>query len=248
MDPPAFAHLPLILNADGSKMSKRDQGAAVHEYAERGFLPPAVVNFTALLGWSPKDDAEVLSTTDLVDRFSLEGVNRSPSRFDWDKCQWLNQQHLMALQPAAFAEEARPYVESAGLRLDGTYPAMAASVQEKVRLLTEVPDAIEFYFAGKLVFDDEALARVRRNEEAPSLLRALAGNLASLADWSGASNAIATTAAELGAKPGQLMFPLRVALSGRSAGPALDDMLAILGREESIRRIEHAARELEDDE
>ena len=95
VEPPRYAHVPLILNPDGSKMSKRDQGAALHEYPERGFLPEAVVNFLALLGWSPKDDREVFSPSELIERFSLESVNRSPSRFDWGKCMWLNQQHLL---------------------------------------------------------------------------------------------------------------------------------------------------------
>ena len=108
--PPAYAHIPLILNADGSKMSKRDQGAAVHEYGERGFLPSAVSNFIALLGWSPKDDDEIFSLAELVERFSLEGVNRSPSRFDWDKCQWLNQQHLMAVSYTHLPLPTTPYV------------------------------------------------------------------------------------------------------------------------------------------
>ncbi|NNC88000.1 MAG: glutamate--tRNA ligase, partial [Akkermansiaceae bacterium] len=108
--PPSYAHIPLILNADGSKMSKRDQGAAVAEYPERGFLPAAVVNFMALLGWSPKDDAEVFTPAELVRRFSLDAVNRSPARFDWEKCRWLNQQHLMQLSPESLAAAARPFM------------------------------------------------------------------------------------------------------------------------------------------
>ncbi|MDP6208443.1 MAG: glutamate--tRNA ligase family protein, partial [Roseibacillus sp.] len=143
--PPAYAHIPLIMNADGSKMSKRDQGAAVHEYQERGFLPAAVNNFIALLGWSPKDDDEIFSAPELVERFSLEAVNRSPSRFDWDKCQWLNQQHLMALPPDEFAAAAKPHVERSGFTMTGDYEAMAASVQEKVQTLSEVAGMIDFY-------------------------------------------------------------------------------------------------------
>jgi glutamyl-tRNA synthetase len=245
VDPPAYAHIPLILNSDGSKMSKRDTGAAVHEYPERGFLPSAVVNFIALLGWSPKDDTEVFSTTDLVERFSLEAVNRSPARFDWDKCRWLNQQHLLQLAPADFAEAARPYVEQSGLPVTDRFPAMAASIQEKVQLLSEVPEAIDFFAAGDPALDPEALAKVRANEAAPVLLDALAAHLAAIGDWSAAPAAIPATATAQGAKPGQLMFPLRVALSGRTAGPSLDAMLAILGSEESIRRIRRLAQELQ---
>ncbi len=236
--PPAYAHIPLILNADGSKMSKRDQGAAVHEYQERGFLPTAVNNFIALLGWSPKDDDEIFSSSELVERFSLETVNRSPSRFDWDKCQWLNQQHLMALPSAKFAAAAKPHVERSGIAMTGDYEAMAASVQEKVQTLTEVAGMIGFYIELPPA-EEEVMAKVRKNSEAPTLLGELAKRLQELSesDWSQAPDSIAATADANGIKPGKLMFPLRVALSRRAAGPGIDDMLAILGKEESIRRI-----------
>lgn len=235
-DPPAYAHIPLILNADGSKMSKRDQGAAVHEYQERGFLPAAVNNFIALLGWSPKDADEIFSSGELVERFSLESVNRAPSRFDWDKCQWLNQQHLMALSPSEFAAAAEPHVKGSGISMTADYEAMAASVQEKVQTLNEVADMIDFYLELPPA-DEEILGKVRKNSDASTLLNELADRLEKLSDWSHPSDSISATAEAHGIKPGKLMFPLRVALSRRAAGPGLDDMLAILGKEESIRRI-----------
>ena len=235
--PPEYAHIPLILNADGSKMSKRDEGAAVHEYPQRGFLPAAVVNFIALLGWSPKDDDELFSPAALIERFSLDGVNRSPSRFDWDKCMWLNQQHLLKLTPVAFADAARPVVAAAGIAIPDNFTAIAASVQEKVQLLSEVPDAIGFYLTDGVVFDPAALEKLRGNALAPSLLAKLVDNFIALDDWSEAKSTIGATAKAEGAKPGQLMFPVRVALSGRTGGPDLDDMLQILGRDESLKRI-----------
>lgn len=235
--PPAYAHIPLILNADGSKMSKRDKGAAVHEYPERGFLSEAVVNFIALLGWSPKDEREIFPLTELIERFSLEGVNRSPSRFDWDKSLWLNQQHLLQLSPEKFATAATPYLASAGLETPDKFPAMAASVQEKVHLLTEVPEAIRFYLGEGVEFDPRALEKLAANARAPELLKVLAESFRTLPDWSTAQETIGTTAKAKGAKPGQLMFPLRVALSGRTGGPDLGAILAILGRDEAVRRI-----------
>ena len=235
-DPPAYAHIPLILNADGSKMSKRDQGAAVHEYQERGFLPAAVNNFIALLGWSSKDADEIFSSAELVERFSLESVNRAPSRFDWDKCQWLNQQHLMALSPSEFATAAEPHVRGSGISMTADYEAMAASVQEKVQTLTEVAGMIDFYLELPPA-DEEILGKVRKNTDAFTLLNELADRLGELGDWSQPADSISATAEAHGIKPGKLMFPLRVALSRRAAGPGLDDMLAILGKEESIRRI-----------
>ena len=151
--------------------------------------------------------------------------------------------------PAAFAAAAKPYVEKAKIAVTDRYPAMAASVQEKVPTLADVPGAIDFYLDLPEA-DEETLAKARKNEDAPLLLAALAEKLKVLDDWSQAKEAkeakeaIGATAAEHEVKAGKLMFPLRVALSGRSAGPSLDDMLAILGKDESIRRIEHMAGQL----
>lgn len=243
---PRYAHLPLILNADGSKMSKRDKGAAVAEYPRQGFLPEAVVNFMALLGWSPKNVEEVLSMAELRERFSLEGVNRAPARFDWEKCRWLNQQHLMQMPPGDLAAAAGSFMAEASLPTPPNFTAMAASVQDKVQLLSEIPDAVSFYLDEEVAFEDDALHKIRKNAEAPRLLALLAERLRSLEDWDEAKGAVAETAKAAGAKPGQLMFPLRVALTGRSGGPDLAAVLEVLGREESIRRIESATRELQE--
>ena len=244
--PPAYAHIPLILNADGSKMSKRDAGAAVADYPRHGFLPAAVVNFLALLGWSPKSDEEIFTLAELVDRFSLENVNRSPARFDAEKCAWVNQQHLLRLDPADFAAAAKPFVEEAGLPLGESYPAAAAAVREKVRLLSEVPAALDFLLLDVIETEPEALEKVRQNAQAATLLAALAENLAALEDWSAdsAKHAIGETAKAHGAKPGQLMFPTRVALSGKAGGPDLGEILAILGRERSAARVRELAAAL----
>ncbi len=225
--PPEYAHVPLILNRDGSKMSKRDQGAALGDYPEQGFLPEGVVNFLTLLGWSPKDEDEIFSPAELIEKFSLEGVNRSPARFDPDKCTWVNQQQILRMSPADFV---------AACDSDAT-PAMLESIQEKVSLLSEVPNAVAFYLDKNYPIEEETLAKVSKNEAAKPLLTALAETYEGLADWSLAKEQIGATAKENGAKPGQLMFPLRVALSGKSGGPDLGAILEILGQQECIHRI-----------
>ena len=225
--PPAYAHIPLILNSDGSKMSKRDEGAAVGDYPRQGFLSDAVVNFIALLGWSPKDESEIFSPAQLIEKFSLENINRSPGRFDIEKCKWVNQQHLLKFSTEEF---------TAACNSDAT-PAMLASVQEKVSLLTEVPDAVAFYLDPDYPIANDALDKVKKNQAAGKLLTALAVTFTDLSDWSEAKSSIGDTAKENGAKPGQLMFPLRVALSGKSGGPDLGAILEILGQEECVRRI-----------
>lgn len=224
---PEYAHLPLILNADGSKMSKRDEGAALGDYPANGFLPTAVMNFLALLGWSPKDETEIFDPNSLIDQFSLAAVNRSPARFDSAKCRWVNQQHLLNLSPDDFVA----LVDS-----DAT-PAMLLSIQEKVSLLTDIPAAVAFYLDPEFPIDAEALDKVKGNELAATLLSNLADDFSQLEDWSGAKEQIGITAKDQGAKPGQLMFPLRIALSGKTGGPDLGDILGILGQKECFRRL-----------
>lgn len=246
IEPPQYAHIPLILNGDGSKMSKRDEGAAVGDYPKQGFVPGAVVNFLALLGWNPKTEEEIFTMSELIDRFSLENINRSPARFDPEKCAWINQQHLLTLTPQDFAEAARPFVEAAGLRANDRYPAAATAVRDKVRLLSEVPAALDFLLLDDIAIDEEPLAKVRNNAAAKDLLSALAETFAGLEDWSAdaAKHAIGDTATAHGAKPGQLMFPTRVALSGKGGGPDLGDILAILGKDESVKRVRHFCQKL----
>jgi glutamyl-tRNA synthetase len=239
VEPPAYAHIPLILNEDGSKMSKRDAGAAVGDYPQRGFVPSAVFNFLALLGWNPKTEEEVFQIDQLIERFSLEQVNRAPARFDLEKCEWLNQQHLQQLETSEFADAARPFVEKAGLPIGPAYPAAIGAIREKVRLLSEVPGTLDFLLQEGFDIDADALAKVLKNEAAMDLLSALAGAFEAAQGWSSelAKDLIGQTAKEHGAKPGQLMFPTRVALSGKGGGPDLGDILGILGQEACARRL-----------
>jgi glutamyl-tRNA synthetase len=236
--PPQYAHIPLILNPDGSKMSKRDAGAAVGDYPKQGFLSEAVVNFIALLGWSSKSDDEIFTLTELIDRFSLEAINRAPARFDFEKCKWVNQQHIAKISTETFADLAKPFVEAENLPITENYPAVIAAVKEKVRLLSEVPAAIDFLITDTAAQDAEAVTKAKGNPNS-AFLPALAEHMATLTEWSAdiAKEAIGEVAAANGTKPGQLMFPVRVALSGRVHGPDLGDVFVILGKERTLARL-----------
>jgi glutamyl-tRNA synthetase len=207
-------------------------------------LPDAVFNFLTLLGWSAKDDSEVMPVSEIIERFSLDGIVRSPAKFDVEKCEWLNQQHQMKLTPEQFTDASAPFVTAAGFTLPDNFNAIAASVQEKVKRLTEVPAAIAFYLNNDFPLDPEMLDKVRKNEAANDLLTRLAEAFASLDDWSEAKSTIGATAKANGSKPGQLMFPTRIALSGQGGGPDLGDILDILGQEECVRRIKRAVETL----
>ncbi len=239
MEPPKYAHIPLILNPDGSKMSKRDEGAAVGDYPRQGFLASAVVNFIAMLGWSPKNDEEIFSIDELVSRFSLEQVNRAPARFDLEKCRWVNQQHVMKLDVAEFARVAKPFVEEAGLPIDGAFESVMAAVKDKVRVLSDVPKMVDFLLCDELVYDGEAMAKAGSNAAVWSVFEDLAARFEGIQDWSAdaAKAALAEAAAAAGVKAGQMMFPLRVALTGRGQGPDMGDVLSILGKSRSVERV-----------
>jgi len=238
--PPKYAHIPLIQNQNGSKMSKRDQGAAVGDYPRQGFVAPALVNFLALLGWSPKTEEEIFTLEDLTQRFSLEAVNRAPARFDVEKCAWMNQQHLLRMSDEDFAKAAAVVVAEAGLPVGDDFSVLAKMVKEKVRLLSELPDAVRFLLEDEFAYDVAAVEKVKSNAQAAASLTAMTAHFSAVAEWSSdaAKESIAATAAELGVKAGQLMFPLRVALSGKSGGPDLGEMLAYLGRERSVSRLQ----------
>lgn len=243
---PHYAHLPLILNADGSKMSKRDAGAAVGDYPRQGFLPGAVVNFMALLGWSPKTDEEIFTLAELAERFALENVNRAPGRFDYEKCKWLNQQHLLALSVEDFSVAAEPFVRAAGLPVPANFAAVMGVVKDKVRLLGDVPGAVDFLLGDEFAYDAEAVVKVRGQAAAKTGLVRLAERFDQVSDWSAdtAKAALHETAHAAGIKPGALMFPLRVALSGRAHGPDLGDMLQLLGRDRCTARVRRFSRML----
>ena len=243
---PQYAHIPLILNADGSKMSKRDAGAAVGDYPRQGFLPDAVVNFIALLGWNPKTDEEIFTPAELVERFSLENVNRSPGRFDLEKCGWVNQQHISKLDAAGFAAAARPFVVAAGLPVPDDFTAVAAAVKDKVRLFSEVPAAVDFLLRDEFDYDDAAVEKVRANPAAREVLQSCADAFDAIDAWSAdaAKAALGEAAKAAGIKPGQMMFPLRVCLSGRGQGPDIGDILTLLGKERCAARVRRLVAKL----
>ncbi len=243
---PKYAHIPLILNPDGSKMSKRDEGAAVSDYPRQGFLSSAVVNFITLLGWSSKTEREIFTLPELAAIFTLDNVNRSPARFDLEKCKWVNQQHLLPMSVADFALAARPFVEAENLPIPENFQAVVAAVKDKVRLLGEVPAAINFLLIDDFAFDNEAVTKVRGNAAAGGMLVSLAESFEKIDEWSAelAKEALNDVAKAAEAKAGQLMFPLRIALSGRAHGPDLGDILNLLGQDRCVTRVRNFAQSL----
>jgi len=242
IEPPRFAHIPLILNRDGSKMSKRDEGSSIATYIEEGYAPEAVRNYLCLLGWSPKDNREKLDIEETIQLFDLEKVNRRNASFDLDKCNWLNYQYLAQMPVSRFRELSLPFIEKAGIQVaDETYLTdVLKLVQEKIKFLKDVPDWIGYFFIENYEYDPEAVAKTFGGAGVMSRLSKLRETYQAMAEWKAEAleNALKTLAKSIPCKTGELIHPTRLAVSGRSFGPSLYHMLEVLGRERVLARLE----------
>jgi len=254
---PEFAHLPLLLAPDGSKLSKRRHGpvVSVTTYRDAGFLPHAFVNFLSLLGWSPKDDREFMSREELVAAFSLEGINKSNAVVNFTqeqpfdpKALWLNAEHLRALPPEELASRLEPYLEAAGYRFDrAKLLAVVPLIRERIRTLKEAVAVADFFFLQELApypsedlipsKGDGKLARAALEQARRTLERIDFRREVLEAE-------LRSAAAAMGVKAGQLFHPIRVAVCGRKAAPPLFETLEVLGRETCLRRIDQALERL----
>lgn len=248
VEPPAYAHIPLILNPDGSKMSKRDRGASVQGYQVEGFVPEALVNYLSLLGWTPASGNEVFSMADAATQFELSEVHRSNARYDLRKLEHFQFEHVRRMAPDRFVGLGREVLARKGINLDA-FPAdyvrdALLSVQEKGKLLSELLGWVDFYFHADdaVRIEPEAAAKALTPEG-----RAMAGKLASRfaarEDFGAAALEadLKALAAELGVKAGTLVQPCRVACTGRLVGPSLYHLMEILGRERVLSRLRRAA-------
>lgn len=243
--PPRFAHIPLILNLDGSKMSKRDQGASLNTYLEGGYLPEAVRNYLCLLGWSPKDNREKLELDEVVRLFELEKVHRKNAAFDLDKCIWLNGEYVRELSDERFQQLGRQALKKAGIDLSRFSPDYVRAALEtckgKFKLFSELPAYCGFYFIDDVQYNPEGVAKHFVPENKPHLV-AVREAFAAVEKFDAASleAALKATAAQLGVKVGALVHPTRLAVTGSNAGPSLYHLLEILGKEKVLARLDLA--------
>jgi glutamyl-tRNA synthetase len=241
-DVPVYAHVPNVLGEDGRKLSKRHGAVTVDDFREKGYLPEALVNFLALLGWSYDDRTTIMTRGELLERFTLERVGASPATFDYEKLEWMNGVYLRALTPEEYAERLVAYLKEEGIDWDENLVRRAAPlVQDKIATLGEFPDFAGFLFRD--VEPDPALldggggmlenAEMVLSELEPFTAEAIEAALRELAG-------------RLELKPRQAFQPIRVAVTGSRVSPGLFESLELLGREESLARIDAARRSLVD--
>lgn len=243
---PQYAHIPLILNPNGSKMSKRDEGASIGEYIRSAFVPEAVRNYLCLLGWSPKDDREILPIDEVERLFDLGNVNRANARFDLRKLVWMNGQYLRALSPRAIRELAQPLLAAAGLADASADPAHTEAViglfREKLQRADELPGRAVYFFKDDYPVEPDAAARLADPANRENL-RLLVPAFESLGEFTAAATEVAVRdlAAKSGLKAAAFIHPCRAAVSGCTAGPSLFHMLEVLGRETTLIRLRSAS-------
>jgi glutamyl-tRNA synthetase len=255
IEPPRFGHMPLVLGMDRSKMSKRYGAASVTDFANLGYLPEALINFLALLGWSFDDKREIFSLEELVQHFSLDRLGKTGGAFNIEKLDWMNGYYIRQLTIDDLLNRSLPFLKKADLLPEGEVPAETLDylkkimplVQERLKRLNELPELVSFFLEKTIEYDETTLiqkgmdregtlkAITRANEELHKLgefdVPVMEAALRGLAD-------------EMGLKPGQLFGTLRVAITGRSVAPPLFQTMAVLGSKVSFERIDQAIAKL----
>jgi glutamyl-tRNA synthetase len=246
LTPPRFGHMPLILGTDGAKLSKRHGGVSVEEYKREGFLPEALANYLYLLGWMPKDGREVLPPGEAVRLFEISEMNAVQAKFDIQKLRWLNAEYIMKAPDARLVPLLRPHLDAAGI------PAAAVTDEDlakvlglyriRIKTLSEFPPMTDCFFREDFAAEEEGKRHLEK-PESREYLALLADRLAGITDFSHPTieAVFREFAEERGVKIGPIVHPARMAVSGKTKGAGLFEMMEVLGRERVVARMRRAA-------
>lgn len=244
VEPPKFAHIPLILKESGpGKMSKRDKGALIEDYEQRGFLPAAVRNYICLLGWSPKDDQEKMDIGEIIERFDFPGINKGNARFDEQKLAALNSEYLREMEIGSFTFLVRPILAEAGVVAedeDEDYlQAVLKLAQPKARSLEDLPDYLRYFFNETYTSDEKVAGKIAKKADPKALIAEILPVLEGLDNFDAESikSALEAHAEGQGQKVFAYFPALRFAVSGQGGGPDLLPMLEVMGRERVLGRL-----------
>jgi glutamyl-tRNA synthetase len=249
--PPTWAHVPVLVNEQRKKLSKRRDKVAVEQYREEGILPDAMVNYLMTLGWAPAGDTEIVPWQHIVDTFRLEDVNHSPAFFDIQKLQAFNGEYIRKMPLEVFISECEPFLTGetmpwpAGNFKQDIFRGMAELVQTRVTALTEVPAMVDFFFLDEPAIDEASWAKATKDEWASAVLSETTVAYAT-AEWNHDSlkAVIEQVGEKHGLKLGKVQAPIRVAITGRTVGPPLFESLELLGRDTTLARLAAASQRL----
>jgi len=239
VEPPIFAHLPLILGSDRKRLSKRTGATSAEEYRDMGIVPQALFNFLTLLGWSPGGDREIFSKSEAAAIFDLSDVNKAPAIFDEEKLLWMNGQYLMRMSPEEIYPHLVPFLPNPAPAYE--LLALIELHQKRARTLREMAEQMRYYFADDVAveYEDDAVRKHLKGEELADRLRELHDTLAAIKpfDVVSAEAALRKLAEQHNIGAGKLIHPLRLALTGRAVSPPVFDVAAVLGKERTLRRL-----------
>lgn len=247
---PSFAHLPQVHGSDGKRLSKRTGAVSLDEYLQKGYLPAALINYLALLGWSTEDSQQIFTPQELEKKFDLSRVGKSAGVFDLEKLNWLNGKFIRNSSSEELAEQARPWLEEAGLidnngSISDKILAAIELEKEKYFLLSDIPDKIDILVKDGILYDDKAVNKRLKKEGVRGILEGILPLLQNQTDYSkeNLEELFRAYCENNGIGAGKVFHPVRVAVSGRMTGPGVFELLEIIGKEKVVERIEYALKE-----
>ena len=251
---PIFAHIPMILGEDGSRLSKRHGATSVADYRKQGFLPNALLNFLVLLGWSPGNDQELLTLDEMIDKFSLERVNKTSARFDNTKLEWMNGQYIMKMKVEDIFEQLTPFLKDANIYNDNLdkewFHKLISLYHDRLKTLKEFTTKTYFFFSDDLQFNDKAVKKFLQKEAAPGsaqideILEEVCKELSQIENFNVESleDCLRALIKKYNIGFAKLAQPIRVAISGDSVSASIFETLELLGKDKTIERIQFAIK------
>jgi glutamyl-tRNA synthetase len=248
---PVFVHLPMILAPDRSKLSKRHGATSVQEFTGQGFLPDALLNYLVLLGWSPEGDEEIMPLSEMVRQFSLERVGKTAAIYDTKKLTWMNGHYLNDADLDTLVEQEIPFLQQKGLVPEDVsaeqheyITRVVEIVRTRVKTLAEVADASDYFFSDNFTYEEKGLRKHFAKIGVDKLLEAAGRRVESVEPYDAQTleDAYRDLGAELGVNAGEIIHPTRLALSGRTMGPGLFEMMAVLGKRKTLQRLDQAVQ------
>lgn len=251
IDPPRFAHVPLIMGPDKARLSKRHGSTSIQQFRDDGYLAEAMLNYLALLGWSYDDSTQLFTLDELVAKFSLEKVSDAPAVFDYQKLQWINAEYMKKKPVEERVHLVMPYLEAAGLVKPPHDDQSLAYVRrvvevvgERLKMARDIVELADFFFVEEVEYEEKAAEKFLKRHYVGPAFRILEDRLEKLHAYNeiGLEELMRGLAAEMGLKPGELIHPVRVALTGRRHSPGIFDVMTLLGKEKVVERLRRARR------